>query len=264
MTAAPRVFISYSWSSKIIVDKVLELSIRLRENGIEVIIDKWYLKEGQDKYDFMERLVKDPTIDKVLIMCDKSYAIKANDRKGGVGDETVIISPKVYGEMNQEKFLPVVLEKDENGKPYLPIYLRARIYFDLSNDETYESEYVRILRNLHQMPEYKMPPVGNIPEWLKSDTANLGPLNRLCKTISGLNNIDEQKLMIYCQNIIDVYRDNLEEFITQTEFSDIELMKLGLEKFIPLRNVYVDIFRTLCEAGKSEISIFANDFVCDC
>ena len=46
----PKVFISYSWSSDTMA---LDLAKRLMEHGVEVVIDKWDLKEGQDKYAFM-------------------------------------------------------------------------------------------------------------------------------------------------------------------------------------------------------------------
>ena len=88
----PKIFISYSWSSDALV---LELANRLVSHGVDVVLDKWDLKEGNDKYEFMERCVNDSSITKVLIICDKAYAQKANDRTGGVGDETVIISSEV-------------------------------------------------------------------------------------------------------------------------------------------------------------------------
>lgn len=52
----PKVFISYAWS-KDNLEKVLELAKRLMNDGIQVILDKWDLKEGQDKYAFMEQSV---------------------------------------------------------------------------------------------------------------------------------------------------------------------------------------------------------------
>lgn len=104
-TEAKKVFISYSWK---VQEKVIELTERLISNGIDVILDVYDLKEGQDKYAFMEQSVNDPSVDKVLIICDRSYMEKANDRSGGVGDETVIISPEIYGQMKQEKFIPMM------------------------------------------------------------------------------------------------------------------------------------------------------------
>ena len=104
----PKIFISYSWSSDALV---LQLAQRLISHGVEVVLDKWDLKEGQDKYAFMEQCVNNPDITKVLIVCDSQYAKKANDRTGGVGDETVIISSEIYGKMQQEKFIPIIAEK---------------------------------------------------------------------------------------------------------------------------------------------------------
>ena len=104
----PKIFISYAWGSS---DLVLELAQRLVSHGVDVVLDKWDLKEGQDKYAFMERCVNDSEITKVLIICDKAYAQKANERTGGVGDETVIISSEIYGNTKQEKFIPIIAEK---------------------------------------------------------------------------------------------------------------------------------------------------------
>ena len=117
-TTSLTVFISYAWSTEEHEKKVFELAERLMSDGISVIWDKWDLKEGQDKYAFMEKCVVDTGIKRVLLICDKVYAAKANERKGGVGDETTIISSEVYGKAAQEKFIPVIFEKDDKGEAY--------------------------------------------------------------------------------------------------------------------------------------------------
>ena len=138
----PKTFVSYSWTSE---DPVIELAQRLMNDGIEVVLDKWDLKEGQDKYAFMERCVTDPSITKVLMICDKAYAEKANERKGGVGDETMVISPEVYEKATETKYIPIIFERDENGKEYAPAYLKSRIYIDLCADNKhYEQEYEKL------------------------------------------------------------------------------------------------------------------------
>ena len=96
----PKIFISYSWSSDALV---LELANRLVSHGVDVVLDKWDLKEGNDKYEFMERCVNDSSITKVLIICDKAYAQKANDRTGGVGDETVMQDKKSSSQLLQSE-----------------------------------------------------------------------------------------------------------------------------------------------------------------
>jgi hypothetical protein len=63
MTAtSPKLFISYSWSSCTHEDWVLSLAGELRESGVDVILDKWDMKEGHDAHAFMEKMLTDPTI----------------------------------------------------------------------------------------------------------------------------------------------------------------------------------------------------------
>ena len=79
----PRLFISYSWSTPEHEQWVLNLAEELVENGVDVVFDKWDLKEGHDAFAFMEKMVTDPEIKKVAIICDKTYCEKADDRRGG-------------------------------------------------------------------------------------------------------------------------------------------------------------------------------------
>ena len=53
----PKLFISYSWTDKNHEEWVLELAKDLCNNGVDVILDKWHLKEGQDAAVFMEKMV---------------------------------------------------------------------------------------------------------------------------------------------------------------------------------------------------------------
>lgn len=108
----PKVFISYSWTSEEYKKYVVDLVCTLRNRGVDTVFDSYDLMPGDDKYVFMERIANDPTIDKVLILCDRGYKEKADNRSGGVGDETVIITPEVYGRSQQDKFIPVVMERD--------------------------------------------------------------------------------------------------------------------------------------------------------
>ncbi len=203
----PKVFISYSWSSD---DITMPLAERLVSHGIEVVLDKWDLKEGQDKYVFMEQCVNDPEIDKVLIVCNQKYAERANNREGGVGDETAIISTEVYGKVNQEKFIPIIAECDEEGNPYVPAYIKSRIYIDLSNVEKYEAEYEKLLRNIYEKPIYKKPKLGSKPEWLEEDNVNLFPLQDLIRQLKGCDSARKQNVII--KRFIDQYIEILKTY----------------------------------------------------
>ena len=76
----PKVFVSYSWSSSRHQELVKSWADRLIEDGVEVILDIYELKEGQDKYAFMESMVIDKTVTHVLVICDKAYSEKADAR----------------------------------------------------------------------------------------------------------------------------------------------------------------------------------------
>ncbi len=63
-----------------------------------------------------------------------------------LGQETQIISKEVYDNQKQDKFVLVVTEKDENGKPYLPTYYKSRIYIDLSEPDSYAENFEKLQR----------------------------------------------------------------------------------------------------------------------
>jgi len=140
----PKVFISYSHTSQKHVDVVIGLAESLTEDGVIVIMDKTHLKEGDDIQAFMERMITDSSISHVLVVSDKGYCEKANNRLGGVGTEAQIISPELYSTTEQRKFLPIVLP-DEDGTVYLPVFLRNRLYINLSNGQHYLQEYQKII-----------------------------------------------------------------------------------------------------------------------
>lgn len=140
-----KVFISYSWTPESNKKWVEKLAHRLENDGVEVVIDFKDFRLGHDKYAFMERTVNDDTIKKVLIICNKTYKEKADGRVGGVGDESTIISSHLYGSVRQEKFIPVVNEFDEKGRPFLPNYLASRMYANLTD---FERGYSELLDNI--------------------------------------------------------------------------------------------------------------------
>ena len=166
----PKVFISYAWGSEEYRLKVRSLATDLMGNGIDVLLDQWSLKEGNDTYAFMEQSVTDSTITNVLILLDPIYEKKANERNGGVGAETQIISPEIYNKVKQEKFLPVIFERGENGEIPKPQYLKTMLHFDLSQEEKYDSEYQRLVKRLYGIEIVEKPELGKKPSWLEEKT----------------------------------------------------------------------------------------------
>lgn len=161
---AVRTFISYSWSSPTHESWVLNLASRLREDGVDVVLDKWDLKPGHDAYAFMESMVSDPDVKKVVMVCDRAYVEKSDKRSGGVGTESQIISPEIYRDTSQDKFAAIMTETDTEGNAYTPVFYKGRIYFDFISADSFEDSYEQLLRWIIDRPRYVKPKLGNVPE----------------------------------------------------------------------------------------------------
>jgi len=115
---ALRVFISYTQESVEQSDRVLELANRLRDDGIDVVIDQY--EQDPDQYEqdppegwplWMQRQIQSANF--VLILCTQRYLKRANGTeepgKGhGVAWESVIAMNELYlsPHMNT-KFIPI-------------------------------------------------------------------------------------------------------------------------------------------------------------
>ncbi|MDO6465817.1 toll/interleukin-1 receptor domain-containing protein [Pseudoalteromonas carrageenovora] len=165
----PKVFISYSWSDQTHQELVKHWADRLVADGVDVILDIYDLKEGDDKYAFMESMVTDPEVTHVLVICDKVYADKANARKAGVGTESQIISGEVYQKVKQSKFIPIVCEFSE-GEPVLPAFMQSRMWINFSSSEAENENWEQLIRLLYGKPQYVKPKKGKAPTFITSDT----------------------------------------------------------------------------------------------
>lgn len=175
----PRIFISYRWSSPEHEEWVLRFAASLRESGIDAHLDKWHLKEGQDTLAFMESMVSDPAMKKVLLICDAGYVERADSREGGVGTEAQIISAKVYKDTGQDKFAAIVIDLDDAGKPLLPIYMNTRLYFDMSTADAEALNFEKIVRWVFDEPFHVLPSIGTKPNFGGKTYSTASPLFRI-------------------------------------------------------------------------------------
>jgi hypothetical protein len=168
----PKVFISYSWSSATHQMLIKQWAEQLISDGIDVILDVFDLKEGNDKFVFMERMVTDPTVTHVLIISDKTYSEKADTRKAGVGTESQIISKEVYEKVDQSKFIPIVCEFSDDGNPYLPTFLKSRIWINFSSPEAVNENWEQLVRLIFGKPQHEKPKLGKPPAYITNDKAS--------------------------------------------------------------------------------------------
>jgi hypothetical protein len=240
----PKVFISYSWKPTHNKLKVLQLAERLSADYVHVIIDEWDLKEGQDKYQFMEQMVNNPEVNRVLLICNKDYADKANAKKGGVGIESLIVSDEIYSKVDQTKFIPIIFEYDENGKACVPTFVHSRIYIDLSSDAVFEENYEKLLRNIFDKPSSKRPPLGTIPAYLQTEEPIFLPTAHKVTTIKNALLQEKQNTPLYIQDYLDTFLKSLSQFaikedeLNQSNFDEIILKKI--EELKALRDDFIE------------------------
>ena len=157
----PRIFISYSHDSAEHKKWVLDLASILRDRGIDVILDQWGLSLGDDVPKFMERSLAES--DRVLMICTPAYVRRANDGKGGVGYEAMIVTGQLVKDLGTTKFIPILRQGEQQRD--LPTSVSTRFYIDLSehNAVNHEDQLDTLLRELHKAPANPMPPIGKNP-----------------------------------------------------------------------------------------------------
>lgn len=243
-----KTFISYSWTSPEHESWVLNLATELREVGVDVILDKWDLKEGHDAIKFMEQMVANPEIKKVILICDHKYVEKTDGRSGGVGTEAQIISPAIYSKSDQDKFVAVTTEFGPDDKPYLPTYYKGRIYIDLSGDEVYAQNFEQLVRWIYGKPVHAKPALGKTPSFLLDGQApGLANAALHRRAIDAIRNSKP-----YAKGAIDEYLDSciggLEAFRIaggEPDFDD-KVVK-SIDDFLPHRSPLVELFVALAQ-----------------
>lgn len=238
----PKVFISYSWSSPEHEKWVVNFASALRENGADAILDKWDLKEGHDAVAFMEQMVTNSDVKKVIVLTDKTYASKADKRAGGVGTETQIISAEVYAKTSQDKFVAVVTELDEHGKPYLPAYYKSRIYIDLTNEESYARNFDQLVRWIFDKPLHIKPELGKQPDFLNENAITLGTQSRSRRAIEALRN-QTANAQSALEDYLNTLSEELERFRIPNATDDEIVQNIG--EFLPYRNEYIEVVSVL-------------------
>lgn len=158
MSNPPRVFISYSHDSPTHKQWVCKLAYDLRTNGVDTVIDQWDLSPGEDIAVFMESGLKNS--ERVVVVCSDEYVDKANNGKGGVGYEKMIVTAELIDNLGTKKFIPIIRN---SGSPPVPTFLGYRLYIDFEDDDKYITSLETLLREIFNIPPPGKPPVGKNP-----------------------------------------------------------------------------------------------------
>jgi len=182
-----KVFISYAHTNDEHKSRVKFIAEELRVNyGLEVILDEWSFRKGQDLNKAMEDFGTQSDI--ILIIGDENYVDKANERMGGVGRESIIFSDTYMQNIknNEYTILYAFTEKNEEGQPIIPNYMRGINSFDLT-DESKDLETIdEIGREIYGKPKDIAPPIGPKPDFSKSNNMQSIRKMKLAKSIDNM------------------------------------------------------------------------------
>jgi hypothetical protein len=251
-TDNPKVFISYSWQPPQHQQKVIRLAERLASDSVHVILDVWDLREGQDKNAFMEQMVTNPEVKRVLLVCNRSYKEKADGRRGGVGTESLIMSGEIYAKADQTKFIPLIFEVDEMGQPYTPVFVHSRIFLDFKDEEVFEENYELLIRNIFDKPTHRRPPLGPRPSYLNDETPLLLATAHRVATIKNAFNAERKNAPLLVKEYYQVFLAAVHDFapvekeVTLENYSEFTLDRM--ERMKPLRDDFINFLEVYCAA----------------
>jgi len=154
----PKAFVSYSHDSQEHKKWVLDFATRLRNSGVDAILDQWELKPGDDLPHFMEKHLAN--VDRVLMICTNRYVEKANAGSGGVGYEKMIVTADLLKNIDSNKVIPIIRQ---NGTYKVPTFLQSKLFLDFSRDDQLEFAFDELIRVLHNAPLFVKPQIGNNP-----------------------------------------------------------------------------------------------------
>lgn len=250
---APKVFVSYSWTSKEHENWVLRLATELRQSGVDSILDKWDLKEGDEANAFMERLVADPEVSKVIIVCDKNYAEKSDNRIGGAGTEAQIISSEIFKSQEQNKFVVVSTETNSDGEPVRPAYYTSRVYIPFLEADRYSENFDQLLRWVFEQPANNRPQLGNKPRYLDQEGQTI-VLSTDASCRRAIEAIREEKSSAHAlvAEFFELFVDQMENFRLPDgpNFLDDSILQ-NFEDFLPYRNQFLSVIEALAKFSKT-------------
>lgn len=163
---SPRVFISYAGDDLKNRNWVKNFACKLRENGVDARLDIFHLKAGEDLPQWMTNEIF--MADKVLLICDKYYAKKADMKRGGVGWETMIIHGDMMSNIQTNKYICIV--RTESIDIGMPIYTKSRYSLHWSDEDISETEFKSLMYNIFDCDI--APEIGEIPTYIKKRKNN--------------------------------------------------------------------------------------------
>lgn len=153
-----RAFISYAWLDKKHKSWVHKLATDLCNHGVDVILDQWDARLGNDLAFFMEQGLTSSHF--VLCVCSDRYVEKANGGIGGAGYEKRIIASEMINASNKQFVIPII--KDNHQEVKVPTFLFGLKYLDFDSRDYFDC-YQELIARIYDEDLKKKPVLGNNP-----------------------------------------------------------------------------------------------------
>lgn len=199
-----KVFISYSWDSDEHKEQVLTLANKLRETGVDIILDRYEESPKKGWQIWMQDSIDEAEY--VLIICTQKYSNRfmkkeVNDGKGATFESSIITQDLYDFNGENDKFIPVIIKPSD--EEFIPKILKSYTIYKIFQDEDYTRLYARLTGQTY----IAKPQLGNIIQVSESSTLHA--------------NLPEYKL----ENI-----DAFIEFIRKLKIDSFERVNIGLMK----------------------------------
>jgi hypothetical protein len=145
-TQNPKVFISYCQQNKEFSDSVLEFSNRLRNEGVDTILDQYIQSPDEGWPRWMANNIAEA--DFVIMICTEEYNNRVMGKaKTGVGRgvkwEGNLIYQHLYnGDSLNTRFIPIIF-CEEDGL-WIPTPIQGSTNYNVKNNDEYEALYWRL------------------------------------------------------------------------------------------------------------------------
>lgn len=161
MPQTEEVFISYAHDTPENADKVLQLSNRLRSEGVDCVLDQYEESPPEGWPRWMDKKIRDAKF--VLMICTEVYCrrVMGEEKEGeglGVRWEGNLVYQYLYnnGSVNT-RFIPVLLENSH--AKFIPTPLGGSTRYSLAAPAGYDSLYKRLIG---QPATARKPPLGSV------------------------------------------------------------------------------------------------------
>jgi tetratricopeptide (TPR) repeat protein len=148
------------------MDRVLELSNRLRREGVDCWIDQYLRSPSEGWPRWCENQIKETKF--VLVVCTETYLRRFEGKevpgkgKGGTFEGFVITQELYDSQGRNDKFIPVVFSSAERDS--IPTLLRGSTSYDISNTDEYNELYWWGLLGQPRVPIPEIGPTRDRPD----------------------------------------------------------------------------------------------------